>query len=84
MTIHLPPEIENSIQAAVHNGHFASVDAAVAEEWRAFQRHRQQPAPTTGQGLIGALRHDAELLGQVVEHAMKVKEERPWRLPPGE
>jgi Arc/MetJ-type ribon-helix-helix transcriptional regulator len=84
MTIQLPTDIERDILAEVHSGHFKSVDAAVAEAWRAFQLHRQQPAPTTGQGLIGALRDDAELLDQVVEHAMKVREERPWRLAPGE
>ena len=84
MTIHLPPEIESSIQAAVHSGHFASVDAALAEAWRAFQRHQQPPAPATGPGLIGALRDDAELLDQIVEHVMKVREERPWRLAPDE
>jgi Arc/MetJ-type ribon-helix-helix transcriptional regulator len=31
MTIHLPPEIESSIEAAVHSGHFVSVDAAMTE-----------------------------------------------------
>jgi hypothetical protein len=31
MTIHLPPHIEDSIQAAVHSGHFASVDDAMTE-----------------------------------------------------
>ncbi len=31
MTIHLPPDIERSIQAAVHGGHFASVDDAMSE-----------------------------------------------------
>jgi Arc/MetJ-type ribon-helix-helix transcriptional regulator len=31
MTIHLPPEIETSIQAAVHSGYFASVDAAMTK-----------------------------------------------------
>jgi Arc/MetJ-type ribon-helix-helix transcriptional regulator len=31
MTIHLPPELESSIQAAVHSGHFASVDDAMTE-----------------------------------------------------
>jgi Arc/MetJ-type ribon-helix-helix transcriptional regulator len=31
MTIQLPPDVEVSIQAAVHNGHFASVDAAMTE-----------------------------------------------------
>jgi hypothetical protein len=84
MTIHLPPDIERSIQAAVHSGHFASVDAALAEAWRTFQRHRQPPPPSSGDGLIGALRDDAELLDQIVEHAMKVREERPWRLAPDE
>jgi hypothetical protein len=84
MTIQLPPEIESSIQAAVDSGHFASVDAAVAEAWRAFERQRQLLPPVPGQGLIGALRDDAGLLDQIVEHAMKVREERPWRLPPGE
>ena len=29
MTIHLPPDIERSIQAAVHSGQFASVDDAM-------------------------------------------------------
>jgi Arc/MetJ-type ribon-helix-helix transcriptional regulator len=84
MTIQLPPEIESSIQDAVHSGHFASVDAALAEAWRAFQRHRQLPALAPGSGLIGALREDAGLLDQIVDHAMKVREERPWRLPAGE
>jgi Arc/MetJ-type ribon-helix-helix transcriptional regulator len=31
MTIHLPPDIERSIEDAVHSGHFASVDDAMTE-----------------------------------------------------
>jgi len=31
MTIHLPPHIESSIQAAVHSGHYASVDDAMTQ-----------------------------------------------------
>jgi len=31
MTIHLPPDIESSIQAAVHCGRYASLDDAMAE-----------------------------------------------------
>ena len=31
MTIHLPPDIERSIQAAVHSGQFASVDDAMTK-----------------------------------------------------
>ena len=43
MTIHLPPELESSIQAAVHSGHFASVDAAMTEAASLLlQRLKQQ------------------------------------------
>ena len=44
MTIHLPKDVESSINAAVHSGHFASADDAIAEAWRAFLQQR-----TTGQ-----------------------------------
>lgn len=84
MTIHLPKEIASSIEAAVQSGRFASVDDALAEAWRAFQQQGQPMAAAPGMGFIGALRDDAALLDQAVEHAMKVREERPWRLGPGE
>jgi Arc/MetJ-type ribon-helix-helix transcriptional regulator len=84
MTIHLPSDVERDVLAEVQSGHFASVDDALAEAWRSFQRQRQSSAPTPGLGLIGALRDDAELLDKAVEHAMKIREERPWRLAPGE
>jgi Arc/MetJ-type ribon-helix-helix transcriptional regulator len=86
MTIHLPPDLERSIEAVVHNGRFASVDAAMAEAARLLLRQEaQQPQPDKaaangGLGSIGAMRDDADLLDQAVEHAMKVREERPWRL----
>jgi Arc/MetJ-type ribon-helix-helix transcriptional regulator len=84
MTIHLPDDVERDILAEVHSGQFASVDEALAKAWRAFQQHRQPTAPDPGTGLIGALRDDAELLDQAVEHAMTVREDRPWRLAAGE
>jgi hypothetical protein len=84
MTLYLPKDVERDILAEVHSGHFASVDDALAEAWRSFRRQRQPVAPIPGPGFIGALRDDAELLDQAVEHAMKVREERPWRLAPGE
>jgi hypothetical protein len=28
------------------------------------------------------MREDAEVLDEIVEEAMKIREERPWRLPP--
>ncbi len=86
MTIHLPPDLERSIEAVVQNGRFASVDDAMAEAARLLLRQETQqpqvakPAGDTGLGSIGAMRDDAELLDQAVEHAMRVREERPWRL----
>jgi Arc/MetJ-type ribon-helix-helix transcriptional regulator len=84
MTIHLPNDVERDIVAEVQSGQFASVDDALTEAWRSFQRQRQLSAPIHGPGLIEALRDDAELLDQAVEHAMRVREERLWRLAPGE
>ena len=83
MTIHLPNDLESSIQTAVHNGRFASVDDAMAEAARLLLRELArvpQPDQTSGTpanaglSFIGALRDDAELLDQAVEHAMKVRE----------
>jgi Arc/MetJ-type ribon-helix-helix transcriptional regulator len=42
MTIHLPKDVETSINAAVRSGHFASADDAIAEAWREFLRQRTQ------------------------------------------
>jgi Arc/MetJ-type ribon-helix-helix transcriptional regulator len=42
MTINLPKDVENSINAEVLNGQFASADDAIAEAWRAFLRQRRQ------------------------------------------
>ena len=48
MTIHLPEDVERSIEAAVESGAFVSADAAVAEAWRSFQRQRQLLARSPG------------------------------------
>jgi Arc/MetJ-type ribon-helix-helix transcriptional regulator len=86
MTIHLPEHLESSLRAAVDSGHFASIDEAVAEGARMLLRELAS-TPTSaknstnpGLGSIGAMRDDADLLDQAVEHAMNVREERPWRL----
>ncbi len=92
MTIHLPVELESSIEAAVQSGRFASIDDAMTAAARLLLSEiGQQPpvdapdlAADSGLGFIGALRDDADLLDQAVEHAMRVREERPWRLNPVE
>lgn len=82
MTINLPKDLEAFVHDAVRAGRYATEGDVIND---ALQRLRQQtPLPAPGMGSIGALRDDAELLDQAVAHAMKVREERPWRLSPGE
>jgi hypothetical protein len=54
------------------------------EQEHEHDQSRWPRPPASGEGLIGSLHDDAELLDQIVEHAMKVREERPWRLSPHE
>ena len=85
MNVHISERWEQFVRSQVQSGRYASEGAVLDEALSLLsqrEQHRQTPAP--GMGLIGALRDDAELLDQAVEHAMKVREERPWRLSPGE
>jgi Arc/MetJ-type ribon-helix-helix transcriptional regulator len=88
MTIHLPKELESSIEAVVNRGHFTSVDDAMAEAARLLLRNLKQSSPHTHAavsgspdpvlGSIGALKEDAELLNEIVADAYRRREE-PWR-----
>lgn len=46
MKIHLPKDVERSINAEVTSGHFASADDAIAAAWREFLRQRPQERTT--------------------------------------
>ena len=82
MTIHLSKELEQYVHDAIRAGRYATKGDVVTD---ALERlRRQAPLPMPGMGSIGAMRDDAELLDQAVEHAMRVREQRPWRLGPGE
>jgi hypothetical protein len=54
------------------------------------QVHQERPEPKTMAAdappdpLFGLWREDAELLDEIVDHAMKNRREQPWRLSPGE
>ncbi len=81
MNIHLPEELERFVQEQVTTGRYPSEGEVIRE---ALERLRKQAPPVTpGPGSIGAMRDDAEWLDRAVEHAMKVREERPWRLGDG-
>jgi Arc/MetJ-type ribon-helix-helix transcriptional regulator len=81
MTIRLPKELESSIEAAVQNGQFASVDDAMADAARLLLGHLKQPSPRAHAavaaspdpvlGSIGALKEDADLLDEIVADAYR-------------
>jgi Arc/MetJ-type ribon-helix-helix transcriptional regulator len=58
MTIHLPPELESSIQAAVYSGRYASLDDAMAEAAAMLVErlgHEQAQAKPTATQQAGAV-----------------------------
>jgi Arc/MetJ-type ribon-helix-helix transcriptional regulator len=94
MTIHLPPHIESSIQAAVHSGRYASLDDAMTEAasllvQRLEQEQAQATPPLTktdvpSDPLLGIWRDAPEEIDEVVAEAMQRRREEPWRAIPGE
>jgi Arc/MetJ-type ribon-helix-helix transcriptional regulator len=81
MTIHLPTDLESSIQAAVQNGQFASVDDAMAEAARLLLR-TLKPTPTKtapSDPLLGIWRDAPEEIDEIVAEAMQRRREEPWR-----
>ena len=92
MTIHLPNELESSIQAVVHTGRFASVDDAMAEAARLLLREIKQqqsePKPKATDSspvpLLGVWRDAADEMDEIVADAMKHRREEPWRAIAGE
>ncbi|MGO9599031.1 MAG: hypothetical protein ACLP7Q_13660 [Isosphaeraceae bacterium] len=88
MTIHLPNDLENCIQAAVQSGRFASVDDAMAEAARLLLRELalgQQARPTANAGdsaadpILGLMRDDAELMDEIVADAYRQRRDESWR-----
>ncbi len=91
MTIHLPNDLETSIQAAVQSGRFASVDDAMAEAARLLLHTiTQQPKPTPTDTaaprdpLLGIWRDAPDEIDEIVAEAMQRRREEPWRAIPGE
>jgi Arc/MetJ-type ribon-helix-helix transcriptional regulator len=57
MTIHLPPDIENSIQAAIRSGHFASIDDAMTEAAALLLQRIKQIQPSAASPVEAAPKH---------------------------
>ena len=91
MNVHLPTDLESFIQAIVHAEQFASIDEAMTEAARLLIREHLPPSmpaagneSRSGLGFVAALRDDADLLDRAVEYAMRIREERTWRVEPAE
>ena len=85
MTIHLPKELESRIEAAVHGGHYASLDDAMAEAVRLLLRdlkHRPQPPADelTPDPIIGSMRDAADELDEIVADAYRKRREDKGRV----
>lgn len=84
MTIHLPEDVERSLEAAVISGRFLSLDDAMTEAARLLlreleQRQQEESAVTSGFGSIGAMRENAGLLDEIVADAYQRRREEKWR-----
>src|SRR4051812_23879383 len=85
MRIHLPKDVERSIQAAVHSGHFASVDAAMTEAarllLRSLEQHPQAATPidpdATPDPLLGSMRDADDELDEIVADATRRRRDEP-------
>lgn len=88
MTIHLPTEVETSIEAVVQSGRFATVDDAMTEAARLLLRtitqEESRPQPAAQPPLLGSMRDAADELDEIVAEAMKRRREGPWRTISGE
>jgi Arc/MetJ-type ribon-helix-helix transcriptional regulator len=85
MTIHLPNELERSIEAMVQNGRFVSIDDAMAEAARLLLRQvRLSPSDANARGdvdpLLGSMPEAADEPDAIVADAMKRRREEPWRV----
>jgi Arc/MetJ-type ribon-helix-helix transcriptional regulator len=86
MTIHLPNDLENSVQAAVRTGRFASVDDAMAKAVRLLlaELNAEPPANPSPNGdlsdpVLGCMRDDAGLMDEIVADAYRHRQEEGWR-----
>ncbi len=86
MTIHLPNDLERSLQAAVQSGQFASVDDAMAtavvlllRELNGKPVSRTSGVASDVDPVLGCMKDDAELMDQIVADAYRQRGEETWR-----
>ena len=82
MTIHLPPHIESSIQAAVQSGRFASLDEAMTEAAALLvQRLNQEQATTAATRRPDADQPHKPIWERILERSAAIPDEEWDKLP---
>lgn len=86
MTIHVSPEVEESILAAVQSGRFRSVDEAITAAWLAWNRKQNtarlpqaDDAEATPDPLLGLWHDYADEMDEIVADAYRHRREDTWR-----
>lgn len=87
MNVQLSEASRRFIADQVATGRYPSEDAVLEDALVRMSRQDQQPTAAMNPGMdpiLGMFGDDPQLIDEVVEEAMKIREERPWRLPVGE
>jgi len=71
-------------ELAGHRVRVTVLDALEAPKVSNGTHGSEAASPPVKDPILGMFSGDAQLLDEVVEEAMKIREERPWRLPAGE
>ena len=79
MTIHLPTEVETSIEAVVQSGRFSTVDDAMTDAARLLLRTITHEQPRPQPPLLGSMRDAVDDRDEIVREAMKRRRERAWQ-----
>jgi Arc/MetJ-type ribon-helix-helix transcriptional regulator len=87
MDVHLSEESLRFLADQVEAGRYPSQDAVLEDAVRRLRYQEQQlrdVEPPAEDPILGMFQDDTDLIDEVVEDAMRIRESRPWRLPPGE
>lgn len=87
MNIRLSEQSRRFVADQIARGRYPSEDAVLEDALaRMRQDEPRQDAvkPAGDDPVLGMFRDDTDLIDEVVDEAMKIREERPWRLPAGE
>lgn len=88
MNVHLSEESRRFVADQIAAGHYPSEEAVLEDAVQRMRQHEPRPPaggpPQNNDPILGMFRDEPELIDEVVEEAMRIREGRPWRLPSGE